>query len=136
MEYSIFESEIRVRPSDIDINQHVHYSKYLEYLLAARYEQMGRDYGMSMEEFIELGYSWVASSVNIDYKRGLKINDTALVRTQIDSIGSHQVTVKFWVNNKETGKVCSEGKAVYTLISIKTGRIAKIPEEIIAKYAI
>jgi len=46
--YSTFETEIIVRPDDIDMNNHVHYSKYLDYLLAARYEQMHKDYKMTM----------------------------------------------------------------------------------------
>ena len=40
--YSTFESELTVRPDDIDMNNHVHNSKYLDYVLAARYDQMGR----------------------------------------------------------------------------------------------
>ncbi|MEM7013763.1 MAG: acyl-CoA thioesterase, partial [Verrucomicrobiota bacterium] len=34
-EYSTFESELAVRPDDIDLNGHVHNSKYLDYVLAA-----------------------------------------------------------------------------------------------------
>lgn len=37
---SIFSSEIKVRPDDIDMNNHVHNAKYLDYVLSARYEQM------------------------------------------------------------------------------------------------
>ncbi|GAB6283208.1 MAG: hypothetical protein STSR0008_19660 [Ignavibacterium sp.] len=38
--YSTFESEIKIRPDDIDLNNHVHNTKYFDYVLAARYEQM------------------------------------------------------------------------------------------------
>ncbi len=38
-QYSKFETEILVRPEDIDMNNHVHYSKYLDYLSFARYEK-------------------------------------------------------------------------------------------------
>ncbi|MFA5803318.1 MAG: hypothetical protein WC879_01620 [Melioribacteraceae bacterium] len=34
--FSIFETEIIVRPDDIDMNNHVHNSKYLDYLLTLR----------------------------------------------------------------------------------------------------
>jgi len=37
---SIFETEITIRPDDIDLNNHVHNTKYLDYVQAARYEQM------------------------------------------------------------------------------------------------
>ena len=57
-QYSIFESELRVRPDDIDMFNHVHNSKYLDYVLAARYEQMEKFYGMSWETFEKLGYKF------------------------------------------------------------------------------
>lgn len=133
--YSKFDTEIVVRPSDIDINNHVHYSRYLEYLLMARYDQMGRCYKMSMEEFIEMGYSWVASNVNISYKRGINLGETAIVRTQVDGYSGAQVTINFWIM-KENEKVAAEGQAVYTLVSIKSGRPVRIPKEVIEKYTI
>ena len=57
--HSKFETELQVRPDDIDMNQHVHNTRYLDYVLAARYDQMERCYKMPMEEFISLGYGWV-----------------------------------------------------------------------------
>ena len=59
--YSKFESEVVIRPDDIDMNNHVHNSRYLDYVLAARYEQMRRDYKMSMDEFVARGFSWVVN---------------------------------------------------------------------------
>ena len=32
--YSTFTSEIIVRPDDIDMNNHVHFSKYLDFVLS------------------------------------------------------------------------------------------------------
>ncbi len=136
LNYSKFISEIIVRPSDIDVNNHVHYSKYLDYLLAARYEQMHRDYKMSMEEFIDRGMSWFASNVNIDFKRALKLGDTALVETQIESYNGAQVKVNFWIKKKANDKIAAEGYAFYTLVSIKTGRPLRIPDDILEKYSV
>lgn len=134
--YSIFESEITIRPDDIDMNNHVHYSKYLDYILAARYEQMHRDYQVSMEDFLNQGYTWFASNVNINYKRGLLLGDPVVVRTQVESYSGAQVTVNFWIVKKETDKVAADGQVLYTMISTKSGRPVRIPEEIIQKYTI
>ncbi|MDP3929291.1 MAG: thioesterase [Bacteroidota bacterium] len=43
---SKFESTLKVRPDDIDMNQHVHSSKYIDYVLSARYDHMERCYKM------------------------------------------------------------------------------------------
>lgn len=134
--YSKFESQIKVRPDDIDMNNHVHYSKYLDYLLAARYEQMTRDYKVPMEEFISMGYAWVASKAEIEFKRALVLQDTAVVQTQIDSYKGAQVFVNFWIYKKENKKIAAEGRVIYTMVSISTGRPVRIPEEIIEKYSV
>ena len=133
---SIFASEIKVRPDDIDMNNHVHNAKYLDYVLTARYEQMTNNYNMSMQEFIEKGFNWVVSEVHIDWKGALKLRDTAIVKTQMDSVNGAQCKVNFWIENKETKKIVSDGYFLYTMVSIKTGRPARITQDIIEKYSI
>ncbi len=135
-EYAIFSTEIIVRPDDIDMNNHVHFSRYLDYFLAARYDQMGRCYKLSMEEFIEMGYNWVASNMNINYKRALKLGDVAIVKTQISSFNGAQVKANFWIYNKKTNKLISDGYGNFTLININNLKPARIPQEILDKYLV
>lgn len=134
--FSIFETEIIVRPDDIDMNNHVHNSKYLDYLLMARYDQMRKDYKVPMEVFVERGYSWVASTTHIDFKREIKLGDKILVRTQVNSFEGAQVKVNFWIMKVETNKVAAEGWSVYTLVSVATGSPARIPDDIIRHYTV
>ena len=134
--YSIFETEIVVRPDDIDMNNHVHNSKYLDYLLMARYDQMRKDYKVPMEEFVSRGLSWVASTTYIDFKREIKLGEKIVVRTQVNSFEGAQVNVNFWIIKTETNKIASEGYSVYTLVSTTNGRPVRIPEDIIQKYTV
>ena len=134
--YSIFESEIVIRPDDIDMNDHVHNTKYLDYVLAARYDQMQKDYKMSMGEFHKLDYNWIVSATHIKYKRALKLGDKIIVKTQIDSVSGAQSKVNFWIIKKENGKIAADGYLLYTMISKKTGKPIRIPEDIIKKYSV
>jgi YbgC/YbaW family acyl-CoA thioester hydrolase len=134
-EYSIFETEVIVRPDDIDMNNHVHYSKYLDYLLFARFDQMERCYKMSMQEYIDMKLTWVSSNVNINYKRGLVLGEKCKVRTKIDSFSGAKVTVWFEIL-KESGKVAADGTADYTLISTENGRPTRITDEMILRHSI
>ncbi|MBI2420003.1 MAG: acyl-CoA thioesterase [Ignavibacteriales bacterium] len=134
--YSQFETLIKVRPDDIDLNNHLHSTKYLDYMLAARFEQMEVNYGMSMPEFFKRGLNWVANNFTVDFKRSLKLGDTAIVRTGIREVGGAFVIVQFSVLNKATGKVAAEGHAKFTLIDLHTGKPARIPEDILTKYII
>lgn len=134
--YSIFESDITIRPDDIDMNNHVHNTKYLDYVLAARYDQMVKDYKMPMNEFHSLDFNWVVSISHIEFKRALKLEDKIIVRTQLESVSGAQSKVNFWIVKKSSNKVAAEGYLIYTMISIKTGKPVRIPEEIINRYAI
>jgi acyl-CoA thioesterase FadM len=112
--YSTFETEHRVRPDDIDMFQHVHNSRYFDYVLAARYEQMDTCYGMAMEKFMERGFGWVVRTAHVD--KGCR--------------------VAFTLTNKATKKVCCDGYFDYVMIDMKTGRSAKIPDDVIEHYRI
>ena len=133
---SIFETEIVIRPDDIDMNNHVHNSKYLDYIQAARFIQMRENYKVPMEEYHALGFNWFASGVNIEYKRALKLGDIALVKTQLGDWNGAQVTINVWVYNKATNKIAVEGKMLYTLVSLTSGRPVRIPEDIIERHKI
>ena len=133
---SIFETEIIVRPDDIDMNNHVHNSKYLDYIQTARFIQMRDCYKVPMEEYIGKGLNWFASEVHLEYKRELKFGDVALVKTQVGDWSGAQVTINVWVYNKETNKICVVGKMVYTLVSISSGRPTRIPDELIERHRI
>jgi acyl-CoA thioester hydrolase/thioesterase-3 len=133
---SIFASEIKVRPDDIDMNNHVHNTKYLDYVQTARFEQMRDFYKMPMEDYHSLGLNWFASLAHIEYKRQLKLNDIALVKTQMGEVNGAQCRVNFWIANKTTSKLVAEGYFIYTLISLESGRPVRISDEIIQRHSI
>lgn len=134
--FSRFETELVVRPDDIDMNNHVHNSRYLDYVLAARYDQMKRCYKMSMDEFVEIGLTWVVKSCFIEFKRPLVLGDTIIVRTGIEEVGGMQAKVCFEIIKKESGKLASSGYFEYAMINITTGRAEKIPPNVIEKYSV
>jgi YbgC/YbaW family acyl-CoA thioester hydrolase len=134
--YKTFETELRVRPDDIDMYNHVHNSKYLDYVLAARYDQMDRCYGMGMETFIARGFGWLVRAVYIAYKRPLKMSDFFLVRTGIDTIDEKKCKVNFTITNKATGKVCCDGWFDFVMIEIKSGKGLLIPDDVIEHYKV
>jgi len=131
-----FETHLQVRPDDIDMNRHVHASRYFDYVLAARYDQMARCYKMPMEEFIKLGFGWFVRTMHIDYKRPLGIGEFFTVRTWVEEIERDSVKVAFQIDKGSNGKPASEGYAVYTMVIMATGRAEKIPNWIAEKYSI
>ncbi|HEY4612351.1 MAG TPA: acyl-CoA thioesterase [Bacteroidota bacterium] len=134
--HSKFETELQVRPDDIDMNQHVHNSRYFDYVLAARYDQMERCYKMPMEEFIKLGFGWVVRASFVEYKRPLGLGDHFTVRTWVEKLIKDGVRVQFEILKKGNGKLCCDGYFDYTMVNLQTGRAETIPDFIVQKYSI
>lgn len=133
---SRFTSEIPVRPDDIDMFQHVHNSRYLDYIQAARYDQMIRCYKMSMEEFIIMGYGFVVKKAELNFKRALIMGDIMLISTQVKEFNGSDIVVEFEIVNKKNEKISCDGFMLYTMINLKTGRSEKVPDEIQTKFSI
>ncbi|MBY0244553.1 MAG: acyl-CoA thioesterase [Sphingobacteriaceae bacterium] len=134
--YSVFESELSVRPDDIDMFNHVHNSRYLDYVLAARYEQMDKNYGMSWESFKEIGFGWVVTKVCINYKRALKLGDCMSIKTGILEINEKGCAVQFEIIHKKSNKVISDGTFEYAMIDLNTGKSCKVTNDMIKAYSI
>jgi YbgC/YbaW family acyl-CoA thioester hydrolase len=132
--YRTYETELRVRPDDIDMFNHVHNSRYFDYVLAARYDQMERCYGLGMDKFLERGYGWLVSSAHMNYKRALKMSEYFLVRTRIDSIDEKKCKVHFEIINKATKKTSCDGWFDFVMIDMATGKGVLIPQDIIEHY--
>lgn len=136
MHFSTFETDLAVRPDDLDFFQHVHSSKYFDYVFAARYEQMKRCYGMSMESFLERGLGWVVKQATIEYKRPLKLGDEVQVRTRVAEFFRDSVRVEFEIIRKASGKTASLGWCIYTLIDLPSGRSRELPSDVVAAYSV
>tara|TARA_R110002096_G_scaffold292391_3_gene486914 strand:- start:1703 stop:2125 length:423 start_codon:yes stop_codon:yes gene_type:complete len=134
--FSTFETELQVRPDDIDLNGHVHNSKYLDYVLAARFDQMERCYHMSMTEFLDRGLTWFVKAAFIEHKRPLFMGDWMIVKTRIADVQQRGVRVSYEILRRDTNKLSAIGYFDYTLINTETGRATDIPEDIIAKYSV
>ena len=134
--YAKFETELQVRPDDIDMYQHVHSSRYMDYVLAARFEQMERCYRMPMAEFQRRGFGWFMVATQMNFKRPLGLGDRFVVRTWIEQFTLIGVKVRFQIVRAADQKLSCDGWFDYVMISLETARAVRLPEDIRAKYAI
>ena len=134
--YSKFETEMQVRPDDIDMYRHVHSSRYMDYVLAARFDQMERCYKMPMSEFQKLGFGWFMAGARMIFKRPLGLGDHFIVRTWIEEFSLIGVKVRFEIERPAGEVVCCDGWFDYVMVSTETARPVRLPAAIRAKYAI
>ena len=133
---TIFETELAVRPDDLDMFQHVHSTIYLDYVLAARCDQMERFYGVSMQAFLDRGLGWVVRKSFIEYKRPLKLGDKMIVRTRVQEMFRNGVKVWFEILRLPDRKLSCDGWCDYTLVNLANGRATALPEDVIPRYSI
>src|SRR5829696_5492186 len=107
--FSKFESELTVRPDDIDLYQHVHSTRYLDYVLAARFDQMERCYGMPMRVFTERGLGWYMAAATIHFRRPLGMGDRMIVRTWIETFTETGCRVVFEIEKMPVAKRVCDG---------------------------
>lgn len=134
--YAKFATELQVRPDDIDMYQHVHSSRYMDYVLAARFDQMERCYKMSMAEFQKRGLGWFMAATQMNFKRPLGLGDRFVVRTWIEQFTLIGVKVRFQIERTADHKLSCDGWFDYVLVSTETARAVRLPGDIRAKYAI
>jgi len=130
-----FTTELQARPDDIDMFRHVHSSKYLDYVLAARFDQMERCYGMPMQAFLERGLGWVVKVSHLEYKRPLGIAEKFRVTTWIEDIRGSDAEVRFEINKIDPDKAAYVGCFVFTLVALDTGRPMPMPEDVRANFS-
>ena len=132
----VYSTDLVVRPDDIDFFKHVHSSRYMDYVLAARYDQMERCYGLSLEELLGHHMGFVITETKMNFKRALTLGDTMRVNTHIDSMVKNDVFVNFDIIILKTGKVSCDGYFKYSLIDVRTGKGMAVPQWVIDRYSI
>ena len=131
-----YSTRLSVRPDDIDMFRHVHSSRYIDYVLTARFDQMTRCYKCSMQEFLDAGLGWVMISTELNYKRPLKLGDEMIVETHIESLEKEIAMVKFDIKNAVTGKSSCSGWVKYALVAIDTGKTVPLPEWVLRRFSL
>ena len=134
--YAKFETELQVRPDDIDMYQHVHSSRYMDYVLAARFDQMERCYRMPMAEFQRRGFGWFMATAQMNFKRPLGLGDRFIVRTWIEKFTLIGVKVQFQIERAQDHRLSCDGWFDYVMVSLETARAVRLPADIREKYAI
>lgn len=131
-----YTTRLQVRPDDIDMFGHVHSSRYMDYVLAARFEQMERCYHMSMQEFLQHNLGWYLSATELRFQRALKLGDFMDVQTRIVETAAASIKVEFEILTVPNGKISCKGWANYVLVDVNSGRPKPIPDWIIKRNSL
>lgn len=94
----------KIRFQDCDPFNHLNNSKYLEYFINAREDQIAEYYGLDVFKYMQTtGLSWVVASNQISYIKPASTMETVLIESQLIQYSDNLLLVemKMW-NETET----------------------------------
>ena len=98
----ILESTATVRFQDCDPLNHLNNSKYLDYLINAREDQLIAQYNLNIfENAKNTGTTWVVGSHQIAYIRPALVMETVTIQSQLIHYGKKQLLVEIRMYNKD-----------------------------------
>lgn len=119
-----FKEIIRVGASHIDGNGHVNNVVYVEWMQRVA---IAHSATWGVERLMEeLGVTWFARKHVIEYLQPVFLDDRVEVRTWIADLGRVKSLRKY--EFLRDGKLVARGETDWVLVSVETGRPARIPD--------
>jgi len=131
----VLRTKRKIRFQDCDPFNHLNNSKYLEYFINTREDQIAEYYDLDIFKYLkETGLSWVVASNQISYIRPAFTMETVLIESQLIQYSDTFLVVemKMW-NENET-----ELKAIlwikFIQFNIQTQKVAKHSENLMQLF--
>lgn len=125
--------DVTVRFAETDLMGVVHHSAYVVWLEAGRVAWMDAA-GMPYAEVAAAGNHFAVTKLNLEYRASARFGEVVRVETRLARLRSRQVEFAYTVCNAATGEVLATGTSEHVCVDL-AGRIAKIPETVMARLA-
>lgn len=127
----MFPITLRVRYRETDQSGRVYHANYFDWYDQARTEYL-RQNGFSYKKLEESGCFLVVAEANNKYYKPIFFDDLIEVRVELALLKKASMEFNYFITNKETGELLSEGYTKLGMVD-KSGKIIKIPAEIVSK---
>lgn len=127
----VFRSTFQPQPADIDENGHVNNVVYLRWA-----QDMGVAHWRSVAPAeAQAQYAWVALRHEIDYRRELKLGETAHARTWVADAAQGPRFDRFIRIDAADGAMCAQVHTTWVLIETATRRPRRVPDWMVELFA-
>lgn len=117
--------EVPVRFADTDALGHVNNAHYLSFMEAARIEYLARVLGARKVE----DFGVILARAEVDYKSPAFHHETLLVGCRTDEVGGASIKMSYRMEDKATGRLVAEGKAVIVRYDYALGRPTRVGDD-------
>ncbi|WP_428223999.1 acyl-CoA thioesterase [Flavobacterium sp.] len=131
----VLESKVKIRFPDCDPFNHLNNSRYLDYMINAREDQLAMHYDFDVYQMAkETGLSWVVAQNQIAYLFPAFLMEEVIIETQLFQVSEKALMIeaKMWDNKKEILKTVLWTKLVH--YDLKTNRSAVHSEELMTFF--
>jgi len=124
------ESTTMIRFQDCDPFQHLNNSRYIDYFMNAREDQLNQFYDSRIfEVFQQTGHSWVVTKNQIAYLAPAVMLEQVVIRTQLIQMTENILVVEGIMLDKAGHRLKAVAWIEFTFISLLNGRTANHPED-------
>lgn len=121
---AVFQLTFEPTPDDIDENGHVNNVVYLRWA-----QEMGTAHWRSRAPAETQGmWAWIALRHEVDYRRELKLGETAQGRTWVSEAADGPRFDRFIRVDGPDGRMCAQIKTTWVLIEQASGRPRRVPQ--------
>lgn len=131
----VLKTKRKIRFQDCDPFNHLNNSKYLEYFINTREDQIAEYYGLDIFEYLKTtGLSWVVASNQISYIRPAFTMETVLIESQLIQYTDNFLVVemKMWNENETELKAILWIKFIH--FNIQTQKVANHSEDLMQLF--
>lgn len=126
----ILEGKIKIRFQDCDPFNHLNNSKYIDYFVNVREDQLIKNYDFDYYKIARTqSVGWVTGTNQIIYLKSANTNETVTIQSQIIKVTSLSTLVEFRMYNEEKTILKSVMWSKFIHIDMKTMRSKQHSEE-------
>ncbi|MCF3111777.1 acyl-CoA thioesterase [Niabella sp. CC-SYL272] len=98
----VLESRMKIRFHDCDPFSHLNNSRYMDYIMTARGDQVQEDYGLDIYKMAkEEGLGWVSAQTQIAYMVPAYLMEEVVIQTQLTAFSGRSLSVEALMWNED-----------------------------------
>lgn len=130
----IYESEVKIAFSDLDMYNHVNSKHYVDYVITSRLYFFQEKFGITIADISKKNIAFYLNKSEVYYLRPINGLTTLKITSHIEKIVDEKMLIPFSIRNSHTKKEHSRGTLHFTVVDTALNRSVVMPEELMGYF--